>query len=42
MPTRFEVATGPVVLSGVVVSVDEETGRARSIERFVEVVEADE
>jgi metallophosphoesterase (TIGR00282 family) len=42
MPTRFEVATGPVVLSGVVVSVDEDTGRARSIERFVEVVEADE
>jgi hypothetical protein len=42
MPTRFEVATGPVALSGVVVSVDDETGRARSIERFVEVVEADE
>ncbi|MFB3881170.1 MAG: TIGR00282 family metallophosphoesterase [Armatimonadota bacterium] len=42
MPRKFEVATGPVVLSGVVVSVDEETGRARSIERFLEVVEADE
>jgi len=42
MPTRFEVATGPVVLSGVVVAIDAETGNARSIERVVELIEADE
>jgi hypothetical protein len=41
MPTRFEVAAGPVVLSGVVVTVDEATGSARSIERVVEVIEAE-
>jgi hypothetical protein len=41
MPTRFEVATGPVVLSGVVVTVDEATGSARSIERVAEVIEAE-
>jgi metallophosphoesterase (TIGR00282 family) len=42
MPTRFQVADGAVVLSGVVVTVDEETGNARSIERVTEVIEADE
>jgi metallophosphoesterase (TIGR00282 family) len=42
MPTRFEVATGPVVLSGVVVALDIETGRARSIERVVELIDAQE
>jgi len=40
MPTRFEVATGPTILSGVVVAIDAETGRARSIERVVELIEA--
>jgi len=40
MPTRFEVAGGPVMVSGVVVAVDEATGSARSIERVVEVIEA--
>jgi hypothetical protein len=40
MPTKFEVAAGPVALSGVVVTVDEATGSARSIERVVEVIEA--
>jgi len=34
MPTRFPVAVGPVVLCGVVVDVDEETGLARHIERI--------
>ncbi|MBN1459552.1 MAG: TIGR00282 family metallophosphoesterase [Armatimonadetes bacterium] len=42
MPTKFEVATGPVVLNGVVVAIDEETGTARSIERVMEVIEAEE
>jgi metallophosphoesterase (TIGR00282 family) len=34
MPTRFEVANEPGVISGVVISVEMETGRARSIERI--------
>ncbi len=42
MPTRFEVATGTVILNGVVVAVDADTGKARSIERVIEVIEADE
>jgi len=33
MPVKFEVAGGPVLLSAVVVDVEEETGRARSIWR---------
>ncbi len=40
MPTRFEVATGPAILSGVVVALDIESGRARSIERVVELTDA--
>lgn len=40
LPARFEVATGPVAVSGVVVALDIETGRARSIERVVELAEA--
>jgi len=39
MPTRFDVASGPVVVQGAVVDVDEETGRARSIARIRERVE---
>ncbi len=42
MPTRFEVATGPAIISGVVVAIDEETGTARSIERVMEVIEAEQ
>ncbi len=42
MPHRFQVASGPVILSGVVVVVDTETGKARSIERVSELIEADE
>ena len=33
MPRRFEVAGGPVQFNSVVIDVDEDTGRARSIER---------
>ena len=40
MPGRFEVADGPVLVQGVIVDVDETTGRARAIRRFQEVVEA--
>jgi metallophosphoesterase (TIGR00282 family) len=40
LPTRFEVATGPVIVSGAIVALDVETGRARSIERVVELAEA--
>ena len=38
MPVRFEVPGGPALLQAVVVDVDEETGRARSIERIREQV----
>lgn len=37
LPVRFEVATGPAQLNAVVVDVDEENGRARSIARVSEV-----
>jgi metallophosphoesterase (TIGR00282 family) len=33
MPVRLEVATGPAILNAVLVEVDEESGRARRIER---------
>ncbi len=39
LPTRFEVATGPVILNAVVVRIDAETGTARSIERVIELIE---
>jgi metallophosphoesterase (TIGR00282 family) len=39
MPHRFELAPGPVVLSAVVVDIDEETGQARGIERVAETFE---
>lgn len=39
MPSKFFVAKGPVQLCGAVVDVDEETGKALSIERFAEEVE---
>jgi len=35
MPIRFEVATGPGVISGVIIDVKEETGAATSIERIL-------
>ncbi len=40
VPRRFEVAGGPVVFNSVVIDVDEATGRARSIERLDQVMEA--
>lgn len=40
MPTRFEVATGPVIVQGALVDVDEATGRARAIRRVRERVES--
>lgn len=33
MPARFQVAEGPVIFNSVLVDIDEQTGRARSIER---------
>ena len=38
MPTRFEVATGAVLVQGAVIDIDGETGRARSIRRVRERV----
>ncbi len=40
MPLPFPVARGPVRLNGVIVSVDEASGRAEAIERFAETWEA--
>jgi len=42
MPTRFPVAKGAVSACGVVVDVDQETGRALEVRRFKERVEAPE
>jgi metallophosphoesterase (TIGR00282 family) len=39
MPAKFYVAKGPVLLCGAVVDIDEETGKAFSIERFAEKIE---
>jgi metallophosphoesterase (TIGR00282 family) len=39
MPTRFEVATGPAMLQGAIIDVDEATGRARAITRVQQTVE---
>jgi metallophosphoesterase (TIGR00282 family) len=33
LPNRFEPATGPIELQGVIVEVDEETGNSREIQR---------
>ncbi len=38
MPTRFDVADGPVVVCGVVVDIDAATGRARGIQTIQERV----
>lgn len=37
LPVRFEVASGPAQLNAVAVEVDEDSGRARRIERILEV-----
>jgi metallophosphoesterase (TIGR00282 family) len=39
MPVRFEVAKGDLLLQGALVEVDEETGRAKTIERIQELHE---
>lgn len=39
MPVRFEVATGPAILQGVLVDVDEATGHATAIRRLQQRVE---
>lgn len=41
LPTRFPVAKGDVRLCGVMVEVDEETGKAGLIERFSELIPAE-
>lgn len=40
MPTRFEVATGPVIVQGALLDIDEATGRATTIRRVQERVAA--
>ncbi len=42
LPTRFPVAKGPVRLCGVIVDLDEEDGKARSIKRFSELIHPEE
>jgi hypothetical protein len=42
MPVRFEVGKGPAIVQGVVLDVDEATGRARSIRRIRELLDAPE
>ena len=39
MPVRFEVASGPALLQGALIDVDEGSGRARSITRIQQTVE---
>jgi metallophosphoesterase (TIGR00282 family) len=39
MPTRFEVAGGPVLLQGVIIDVDESSGRAHGIHRVQQTLE---
>jgi calcineurin-like phosphoesterase len=39
LPTRFPVAKGPVRLCGVIVEVDERSGKSTSIERFSRLIE---
>jgi calcineurin-like phosphoesterase len=34
IPTRFEVAQGNIQLHGVILDIDEKTGKAKSIERI--------
>ena len=42
MPTRFQVATGPVALNAVIASIDTDTGVARSIKRLSECFELEQ
>ena len=40
MPERFEPASGPVRVCGILLDIDETTGKARSIQRIQEIYEA--
>lgn len=40
MPNRFELASGTIMLNGVLVDLDTETATARSIQRVIECIEA--
>jgi hypothetical protein len=39
MPTRFAVGTGPVVFNALLIDIETDTGRARSVERIARIVE---
>jgi len=39
IPHRFEVAAGPVQVNAVVIDIDPETGKAKSIERIQRILE---
>jgi 2',3'-cyclic-nucleotide 2'-phosphodiesterase len=39
MPTRFEVASGPVIVQGAIIDLDPVTGRATGIRRVRERVD---
>jgi calcineurin-like phosphoesterase len=38
MPTRFEVASGPVLVQGAIVDVDDASGKATDIRRVQHVI----
>ncbi len=40
MPTRFEVAGGPVLVQGAVIDIDDSSGRAKSIRRVQQIVDS--
>jgi len=42
MPVKFEVASGPTVLSAVVMEIDEDTGKAQNITRLQENLKAEQ
>ena len=39
LPVRFETATGPTLVQGAAITIDDGTGRATAIERIQELVE---
>jgi len=42
MPTRFQVANGPVVVNAVIASIDPETGAAQAITRVTDCFEVEQ
>jgi len=40
MPTRFAVGTGPVVFNALLIDIEPDTGRARSVERIARIIDA--